>query len=120
MLFDDQINKRRERETALLREVFGDTAKDMGFKVDRGSTQNSGNHVLNMLLEYLKVTDYVLDDDGFMTPDEQLERILRPIGIMQRRIQLDGAWWKMTVGPKLGQDKEGNMLLFLPAKGYFG
>ena len=120
MLFDDQINKRRERETALLREVFGDTAKDMGFKVDRGSTQNSGNHVLNMLLEYLKVTDYVLDDDGFMTPDEQLERILRPIGIMQRRIQLDGAWWKMTVGPKLGQDKEGNMLLFLPAKWYFG
>ncbi|MGN0281424.1 MAG: ATP-binding cassette domain-containing protein [Prevotella sp.] len=120
MLFDDQINKRRERETALLREVFGDTAKDMGFKVDRGSTQNSGNHVLNMLLEYLKVTDYVLDDDGFLTPDEQLERILRPIGIMQRRVQLDGAWWKMTVGPKLGQDNEGNMLLFLPAKWYFG
>lgn len=120
MLFDDQINKRRERETALLREVFGDTAKDMGFKVDRGSTQNSGNHVLNMLLEYLRVTDYVLDDDGFLTPDEQLERILRPIGIMQRRVHLDGAWWKMTVGPKLGEDKDGNMLLFLPAKWYFG
>lgn len=120
MLFDDQINKRRERETALLREVFGDTAKDMGFKVDRGSTQNSGNHVLNMLLEYLRVTDYVLDDDGFLTPDEQLERILRPIGIMQRRVHLDGAWWKMTVGPKLGEDKDGNMLLFIPAKWYFG
>ena len=39
MLFDDQINKRRERETASLREVFGNTAKDMGFKVDRGSVK---------------------------------------------------------------------------------
>lgn len=120
MLFDDQISKRRERETNLLREVFGYAAKDMGFKVDRGSTQNSGNHVLNMLLEYMRVTDYVLDDDGFLTPDEQLERILRPVGIMQRRVRLDGAWWQMTVGPKLGQDKDGNMLLFLPAKWYFG
>ena len=90
MLFDDQINKRRERETASLREVFGNTAKDMGFKVDRGSVKNSGNRVLHMLLEYLKVKDYVLDDDGFMTPDEQLERILRPIGIMQRRIKMEG------------------------------
>ncbi|MDD5896107.1 MAG: ATP-binding cassette domain-containing protein [Prevotellaceae bacterium] len=120
MLFDDQINKRRERETASLREVFGNTAKDMGFKVDRGSVKNSGNHVLHMLLEYLKVKDYVLDDDGFMTPDEQLERILRPIGIMQRRIKMEGEWWKSTVGPKLGQDKDGNMLLFVPRKWVFG
>ena len=120
MLFDDQINKRRERETASLREVFGDTAKDMGFNVDQGSIKNSGNHVLCMLLEYLRVTDYVLDDDGLLTPDEQLERILRPVGIMQHRIQFDGKWWQTTVGPKLGQDNEGNMLLFLPAKWHFG
>ena len=61
MLFDDQISKRRERETASLREVFGNTANDMGFTVDRGSARSSGNHVLNMLLEYLKVKDYILD-----------------------------------------------------------
>ena len=120
MLFDDQISKRREREIASLREVFGDAAKDMGFKVDRGSTMTSGNYVIHKLLEYLKVTDYVLDDDGFLTPDEQLERILRPMGIMQRRICLNGTWWKSTVGPKLGQDIEGNMLLFIPRKWVFG
>ena len=120
MLFDDQISKRREREIASLREVFGDAAKDMGFKVDRGSTRTSGNYVIHKLLEYLKVTDYVLDDDGFLTPDEQLERILRPMGIMQRRISLNGTWWKSTVGPKLGQDIDGNMLLFIPRKWVFG
>ena len=58
MLFDDQISKRREREIASLREVFGDAAKDMGFKVDRGATMVSGNYVIHKLLEYLKVTDY--------------------------------------------------------------
>lgn len=120
MLFDEQINKRQERETAALREVFGDAAADMGFKVDRGSTRGSGDRVLHRLLEHLGVSDYILDNDGFLTPDEQLEQILRPRGIMQRRVELEGPWWKMTIGAKLGQDKDGNMLLFLPRKWVFG
>ena len=120
MLFDDQINKREERETAALREVFGDAAADMGFKVDKGSTRGSGDRVLHRLLEHLGVSDYTLDNDGFLTPDEQLEQILRPRGIMQRKVELEGPWWKMTIGPKLGQDKDGNMLLFVPRKWVFG
>ena len=120
MIFDDQISKRRDRETQALREVFGDTAKDMGFTIDPGNTIGSGNRVLHLLLRHLKVTDYNLDDDGLFTPDEQLERILRPRNIMQRRITLSGDWWHRAIGPKLGQDKEGNMLLFLPRKWVFG
>ena len=57
MLFDEQINKRQERETAALREVFGDAAADMGFKVDRGPTRGSGDRVLHRLLEHLGVSD---------------------------------------------------------------
>ena len=120
MIFDDQINKRKVRETQALREVFGETAKDMGFKIDFGNSMGSGNRVLHRLLKYLKVKDYILDDDGLLTPDEQLERILRPRGIMQRRIHLCGDWWHRAVGPKLGQDQNGNMLLFLPRKWVFG
>ena len=120
MIFDDQISKRKVRETQALREVFGETAKDMGFKIDFGNSMGSGNRVLHRLLKYLKVKDYILDDDGLLTPDEQLERILRPRGIMQRRIHLCGDWWHRAVGPKLGQDQNGNMLLFLPRKWVFG
>ena len=120
MLFDDQIDKRKEKETAALREVFAETARDMGFRVDRGVAMGSDNRVLHLLLDYLKVKDYQLNDDGFLSPDEQLEQILRPRGIMQRRIQLKGPWWKMTISPKLGQDHEGNMLLFIPRKWLFG
>ena len=120
MIFDDQISKRRERETQALREVFGETARDMGFKIDHGNAIGSGNRVLHRLLKYLKVSDYILDDDGLLTPDEQLERILRPRGIMQRRISLCGDWWHRAIGPKLGQDKDGNMLLFVPRKWVFG
>lgn len=92
----------------------------MGFTIDPGNTIGSGNRVLHLLLRHLKVTDYNLDDDGLFTPDEQLERILRPRNIMQRRITLSGDWWHRAIGPKLGQDKEGNMLLFLPRKWVFG
>ena len=120
MIFDDQISKRLDREKQTLREVFGDTARDMGFKLDFGNSMGSDNRVLHRLLEYLKVSDYHLDDDGIFTPDEQLERILRPRGIMQRRITLDGDWWHRAIGPKLGQDCEGNMLLFVPRRWVFG
>ena len=97
MIFDDQISKRLDREKQTLREVFGDTARDMGFKLDFGNSMGSDNRVLHRLLEYLKVSDYHLDDDGIFTPDEQLERILRPRGIMQRRITLDGDWWHRRI-----------------------
>ena len=39
---------------------------------------------------------------------------------MQRKVELEGQWWKMTIGAKLGQDKDSNMLLFLPRKWVFG
>jgi NHLM bacteriocin system ABC transporter ATP-binding protein len=120
MLFDDQIKKRNEREKIALREAFGDMASDMGLRIHQGKTMNGDHRVLKQLLAYLKVSDYVLEDDGLTSPDEQLENILRPRGIMQRKIALRGHWWKLTVGPKLGQDKEGNMLLFLPKKWMFG
>ena len=120
MIFDDQISKRRKRETQALQEVFGEAARDMGFKIDPGNSVGSGNRVLHRLLKYLKVSDYILDDDGMLTPDEQLERILRPRGIMQRRITLSGDWWHRSIGPKLGQDKDGNMLLFVPRRWLFG
>ena len=58
MLFDDQIDKRKEKETAALREVFPETAHDMGFRVDRGFAMGSDNRVLHLLLDYLKVKDY--------------------------------------------------------------
>ena len=57
MLFDDQIDKRKEKETAALREVFAETARDMGFRVDRGFAMGSDNRVLHLLLDYLKVKD---------------------------------------------------------------
>ena len=120
MLFDDQIKRRHEREQAQLREVFADVAHDMGFKIHEGQSLNSEQRVLKKLFEYLKVTDYVLDADGLSTVEEQLERVLRPRGIMQRRVRLTGKWWQLTVGPLLGQDKDGNKVLFIPSKWVFG
>lgn len=120
MLFDDQIKKRNERERMSLRETFGEMATDMGLKIHAGKVVNSDHLVIKQLLAYLKVSDYILEDDGLTTPMEQLENILRPHGIMQQKITLNGKWWQLTVGPKLGYDHEGNMLLFLPEKWIFG
>ena len=53
--------------------------------------------------------DYELEDN-LLTPEEQLTDILRPRGIMMRRIKLTGAWWRECVGPLLGYGKDGRLI----------
>jgi NHLM bacteriocin system ABC transporter ATP-binding protein len=49
----------------------------------------------------------------------QLEQLLRPSGIMHRRITLKGAWWKDSTGALLGQTESGDVVaLILGFGGY--
>ena len=58
--------------------------------------------------------DYELDEDDMITPEELLTGILRPRGIMMRRIRLTGTWWRECVGPLLGYTKDGHLVALTP------
>ncbi len=45
----------------------------------------------------------------------RLDYMLRPFGIMRRRVELVGAWWKDAVGPFLGSTRSGVVVAILPA-----
>lgn len=49
----------------------------------------------------------------------RLDYMLRPYGVMRRRVELRGKWWLSTMGPLLGSTKAGDVVALLPAP-YWG
>ena len=120
-IYLDQIDKRRELEDAALVETFEKGRRRMGFT---GSGQQhipqTDNSLLRSVIDALGVTDYELSDNGMESVEEMLANILRPRGILTRKVTLKDKWWINSVGPMLGYDKDGNIAPLLPTKWGFG
>lgn len=52
--------------------------------------------------------------DKIEDPYERVEYVLRPTGVMHRRVELTGKWWKDATGPLLGAKKDGTPVALLP------
>jgi NHLM bacteriocin system ABC transporter ATP-binding protein len=113
-LYIDQIKKRRQMEEAALAEALEKGARRMGFQQKKIVVPQNDESALRQLLDALNIRDYELEEDGLKTPEEQLMDILRPRGIMMRRIRLKGQWWKECVGPLLGNTRDGRLIALLP------
>ena len=92
----------------------------MGFKGKRKVLPQDDTSALRQVLDALGVTDYELEESELLTPEEQLTGILRPRGIMMRKIKLTGAWWRESVGPLLGHSHDGHLVALLPTSWNMG
>ena len=101
-------------EDAALAEALEKGTKQMGFRRKGIVIPQDDQSALRQILDALNVKDYELDENDLKTPEEQLTGILRPRGIMMRKIQLKGSWWKECVGPLLGHTKEGRLVTLIP------
>lgn len=115
-VYINQINKRRAAEKAAMAEVNEKTGKRLGLLGKKRVVPQSNESALRQVLEALGITDYELEDDDLLTPEEQLTGILRPRGIMMRDIRLTGEWWRECVGPLLGYAKDGRLVALTPTK----
>ena len=115
-VYISQINKRRAAEKAALAEVNESTSKRLGLLDKKRVVPQDDESALRQVLEALGITDYELEDDDMLTPEEQLTGILRPRGIMMRDIRLTGEWWRECVGPLLGYAKDGRLVALTPTK----
>ena len=113
-VYINQINKRRAAEKAALNEVNEKTNERLGLQQRKHAIPQTDKSALRQVLEELGITDYELEDDDLLTPEEQLTGILRPRGIMMRDIQLTGEWWRECVGPLLGYAKDGRLVALTP------
>ena len=115
-VYINQINKRRAAEQAAMAEVNEKATQRLGLHGGKRVVPQSNEHALRQVLEALGITDYELEDDDMLSPEEQLTGILRPRGIMMRDIQLTGEWWRECVGPLLGYAKDGRLVALTPTK----
>ena len=115
-VYISQIYKRRAAEKAALAEVNENTSKRLGLLEKKRVVPQDDESALRQVLEALGITDYELEDDDMLTPEEQLTGILRPRGIMMRDIRLTGEWWRECVGPLLGYAKDGRLVALTPTK----
>ena len=115
-IYINQINKRRAAEKAAMAEVNEKTSRRLGLLGKKRVVPQNDESALRQVLEALGITDYELEDDDMLTPEEQLTGILRPRGIMMRDIHLTGEWWREWVGPLLGYAKDGRLVALTPTK----
>ncbi len=108
-VYINQIKKRRQLDQARLAEAIERASRRLGFRYKKRILPQDNNSALRKVLDALGVTDYELEDN-LLTPEEQLSDILRPRGIMMRRIKLTGTWWRECVGPLLGYGKDGRLV----------
>ena len=119
-IFINQIKKRRQLEDAQLAEVRQRTAERLGFRFERRSVPQDDRSALVQILAALDVNDYEFEDDGMLSAEELLTGILRPRGIMMRRIRLKGKWWNECVGPLLGYSKDGRLVALTQTRSGLG
>ena len=119
-IYLDQIEKRRRLEDAELNEALAAGQHRLGFKGKRKAQPQNDTSALRQVLDALGVMDYELEENEMLTPEEQLTGILRPRGIMMRKIQLKGDWWRESVGPLLGHTLDGRLVALIPTNWNLG
>ena len=112
-IFSSQIEKRRKYDaTTLAREMMEGAAR-MGLHY-RGPVPQTDQLAVRQVLSALQVEDYDLEDEDVMPLEQQFSNIVHAHGIMKRKVELNGGWWKVTCGPLLGRTKSGHLVALLP------
>jgi len=115
--FNEQLQKRLKNDDRAMDNAFTDLfsilGDDRGKALDEGkelAVENAINEVLSALgVKVTRVPDEIDDINA------RLEYMLRPSGVMRRRVELTGKWWQDTTGVLLGSTKEGDAVAILPA-----
>jgi len=119
-LYKEQIENRIKKDqnafelsfVQLASVVMGHKREAETFLSDRESAKNA----IEEILKYYHIVSHELPIHIELV-DDQLEFLLHPAGVMRRRVELTGKWYKDGIGPLLGQIKEtGQVISLLPGK----
>ncbi|PKM76282.1 MAG: NHLP bacteriocin export ABC transporter permease/ATPase subunit [Firmicutes bacterium HGW-Firmicutes-15] len=117
MAFSEQLQKRLENDHKAMDNAFSDLFTIIGDNRDKSlaegkelAVESAINEVLSALgVKIIRVPEEIVDINS------RLEYMLRPSGVMRRRVELTGKWWQDTTGVLLGSTKEGEPVAIVPA-----
>lgn len=101
-IFDDQINRRRENDDAMFQEAFLDLASIFDSKDVNKNSQKEARGAIAEILKLLGVDHIPQVPDSVTDMNSQLNYMMRPSGVMRRRVELVGNWWERSTGCYLG------------------
>ncbi len=115
--FDEQIRQRMYSDDEMLEDsLVGIAGAVLGTRIltamkdDRIRTKNAIDEILKFY--HVKTSEIPEDVKDI---NDQLEYLLRPCGIMRRRVKLEGEWYRDAFGAMLGTRKEdGRVIALIP------
>ena len=118
LLFKEQIDKREEKENQHLQEAVEQLIGESGLHSRPMGQVFSQGQAIQCILETLGVPGPIeLDEEEtFFSLEEQIGQKLAPLGIMHRAVELTGRWWRSSVGPLLGKNRQGQYVALLPKR----
>jgi len=121
-LYEDQIRGRVQRDDESAAEAFDGLASVIiGKKAVSERSARPTHSAVEEICRYYRVPflENEKEEPEGEEHDQTLERLLRPSGVMRRRVYLDGEWWKNASGAFLGQTQGGAYTALIPrAHGY--
>jgi len=117
-IFDDQINTRRENDQRMMEGALSDLLSVLGVSGGGGETSVEKQVVRNAMATVLQSLGAKIPElpDNMSDINAELEYMLRPAGVMRRRVELVNEWWKDATGPLLGSTVDGDVIAIMPSK----
>lgn len=117
-IFDDQINARKENDCQLFEGAFCDLASILGLDNRTHYSQDMEKAALDVLAEIISLLGAKVPEvpDSITDINDRFEYMLRPTGIMRRRVEFTGYWWKDASGVMLGSLVHGEAIAIVPLK----
>ena len=115
--FDEQIKERKQNDDAVFAAAFAGIADAvLGKKLssDFESDAQKAKNAIDSILSFYHVKTQEVPD-SIKNLNEQLEYLMRPYGIMRRRVKLEKGWYKNAIGAMLGVKKaDSSVVAFIP------
>jgi NHLM bacteriocin system ABC transporter ATP-binding protein len=118
--FENQIRERTEKdEISVINSFYDLSSVIMGKSKNAEIINNDRLKTKSAVEEICKFYKAPVNEEASDIEDmnEQLEFLLRPSGIMRRRVTLSGEWWKDCLGALLGITKSGDVVALIPSVG---
>ena len=123
--FEEQIKQRKESDNKAFQETFasiaGAVTGDRLYSEDADSG-GFGKTALEQILRWYHMKPKKEVPQSLTKFEDQMEFMLRPFGIMYRKVKLTDDWWKDAIGPMIGFLKDGGIpIALIPFKtiGYY-
>lgn len=117
--FDEQIRQRKENEEAVLSEAICNIVGAVSGEnvvFNRKDERKAFVHAMDDILKFYHLKSRDLPD-AIKDTEDQIEYLLRPHGVMRRRVVLKKGWHKEAIAPMLATRKDnGSAAALIPYK----